>query len=376
MKPTAPAAPIRRVDPRRPARAGPAGLLRRGAAGGGAGAAVSAGLPATPAAKPLRSAGPFTRITLVATHAERGALSDAARQAIAAAAILADADTEVVLAVLGACNDDVAALGADRLLTLALDSSRYQPTACVQWLQGLRAALAPAHWLFADHGADGQLGRRFAVAAGLGLACGVVEIGATSLRVAASADEDWLCPHAPVMLLPKGLVNARLPFVGQGRRQDAPPLPDLIDLPEPGVEDLGLQAADPQTLALEDADFIVGAGNGVADLALLHALALEVGAAVGASRVAVDAGRFARAQQIGATGKSVSASAYLALGISGAVQHLQGIKDCRHVIAVNLDAAAPIARRANLTVVEDSAALMRSLLALVRKAKAEPGSAA
>jgi len=51
------------------------------------------------------------------------------------------------------------------------------------------------------------------------------------------------------------------------------------------------------------------------------------------------------------------------------VQHLQGIKDCRHVIAVNLDAAAPIARRADLTVVEDSGRLMQALLDEVRREK-------
>jgi electron transfer flavoprotein alpha subunit len=86
--------------------------------------------------------------------------------------------------------------------------------------------------------------------------------------------------------------------------------------------------------------------------------------------VAVDDGRFPRTKQIGATGKTVQASAYLALGISGAVQHLQGIKDCRHVIAVNLDDSAPIVKRASLTLVEDAQALMRALLAKVEAARA------
>ncbi len=79
-----------------------------------------------------------------------------------------------------------------------------------------------------------------------------------------------------------------------------------------------------------------------------------LGAAIGASRVAVDDGKFTRDKQIGATGKTVDASVYIAFGISGAVQHLQGIKDCRHVIAVNLDASAPIAKRANLTIIADA----------------------
>ena len=357
---------VRRVDPRRPAIITPAGL-RRIVLGSSEGERLAANRSHAPAAKAVRSHGPFTRCTMVVTHAERGALSDLARQAIAAAAILAAADTEVIVAVLGACHDDVAALGADRLLVLEdFDASRYQPSACVQWLQGLLAAWKPAHWLFADSGADGQLGRRVATQARLSLACGVVELGADALRVPASAGQDWLRPHAQAMLLAKGVASTKLPFVGLGLREAAAALPAG---PDTGIEDLGVQAGDPQTLALEEADFILAAGNGVTDLPLFHALAVEVGAAVGASRVAVDDGRFARAQQIGATGKTVFASGYLALGISGAVQHLQGIKDCRHVIAVNLDASAPIARRADLTVVEDSAALMQALLELVRQQK-------
>lgn len=357
---------IRRIDPRRPAIITPAGL-RRIILGSSEGERLTANAAHGPAVKPVRSSGPFTRCTLVVTHAERGALTDGARQAIAAAAILATADTEVVVAVLGACGDDAAALGVDQLL--ALDSfvaTAYQPSACVQWLQGLRTTLAPAQCLFADSGADGQLGRRFAIAAGLGLGCGIVELAADSMRVPANVQQDWQRSHTPVILLAKGVASTKLPFVGLGLRTAAPALPAVLDA---GIEDLGMKVGDPQTLALEEADFILAAGNGVTDLPLFHALALEVGAAVGASRVAVDDGRFARTQQIGATGKTVSASGYLALGISGAVQHLQGIKDCRHVIAVNLDASAPIARRADLTVVEDSAALMQALLGLIRKEK-------
>ncbi len=359
-------AAIRRIDPRRPAIITPAGL-RRIILGSSEGERLTTSTAHGPIVKPVRSQGPFTRCTLVVTHAERGALTDGARQAIAAAAILATADTEVVVAVLGACGDDAAALGVDKLLVLeSFDPSAYQPSACVQWLHDLRASLAPAQWLFADSTADGQLGRRFAVATSLGLRCGVVELAADSLRIPASPQEDWLCPHTPVLLLAKGVASTKLPFMGLGQRAAAPALPQIA---EPGIDDMGMKAGDPQTLALEEADFILAAGNGVTDLPLFHALAQEVGAAVGASRVAVDDGRFARAQQVGATGKTVSASGYLALGISGAVQHLQGIKDCRHVIAVNLDASAPIARRADLTVVEDSAALMQALLGLVRTEK-------
>ncbi len=127
----------------------------------------------------------------------------------------------------------------------------------------------------------------------------------------------------------------------------------------------------PASIALEEADFIVGAGNGVSNVETLEALARTLGAAVGASRVAVDEGKFPRDKQIGATGKTVTASAYVAVGISGAVQHLQGIKDCRHVIAINRDAGAPIVKRADLTVIGDAEELMQALLTRIAQARAQ-----
>ena len=367
MNTAAPAQAIRRVDPRRPAIITPQGL-RRIVLGSTEGERGAARLHAAhDAPKPVRSQGPFNHAHVVVTHTERGALGDGARQALAAAAILADTATEVVLLALGPCKDDAAALGADRVLCAAdFDASPYQPEATVAWLQALQTQMAVRHWFFADHTADGELGRRFATASGLPASCGVAEINARETRTPASPTHDFVQPHTAVLLLSKGTASTQLPFFGLGQAATAPA---WVNVPHPQVEDLGVQAGDPQSLALEEADFIAAAGNGVQNVALFHDLARSLGAAVGASRVAVDDGRFTRAQQVGATGKTVSASTYLALGISGAVQHLQGIKDCRHVIAVNTDASAPMTKRADLTLVEDSAALMQALLQLVRQGK-------
>lgn len=359
-------ATVRRVDPRRPAQLTPQGL-RRIVLGSSEGERTWAHPGhAQAAAKPVRSTGPFDNITVVVTHSDRGSLSDWARQTIAAAAILAGPQTEVVLAVLGPCHDDVAALGVDRLWVAEDAAQGYQPSAQVQWLQAIQQQLSPQCWLIPDSAEDGPLGRRFATQCQLSLAANVVELDALKLRVPADARHDFVRPHAQVMLVSKGIANPQLPFVGLGLHGEAPAWRSAV---EAGVEDLGVRSGNPATMALEEADFILAAGNGVTDLPLFHALAQELGAAVGASRVAVDDGRFARAQQVGATGKTVTASAYVAVGISGAVQHLQGIKDCRHVIAINLDASAPITRRADLTLVEDGQRLMQALLDLVRAEK-------
>src|SRR5260370_14199178 len=141
-------------------------------------------------------------------------------------------------------------------------------------------------------------------------------------------------------------------------------------------KDLGIEEIDAAQVALEEADFIVSAGNGVTDVPGVEGRARAVGAAIGGSRVAVDDGKFPRDKQIGATGKTVDASIYIAFGISGAVQHLQGIKDCRHVIAVNLDASAPIAKRANLTVIADAEETIAALNDAAAAARTARGTGA
>lgn len=370
---------VKRIDPRRPFVIAASGLKRvtlgeerNGDAADTAMFAAPLGAHA-PAPKPQRIYEAGARALLAVAHSDRGALDEHARQALAAAAILADSRTQVVLLVIGELTDDAAALGADKVVQLPLLARpAFAPDKTLAALCECVEAFAPAHIFMPDNATgDGDLGRRYAAQTRASIATHVVEIDAEHVGCYVDAGRSFATRTLPdVILLDPDAVSAKLPFVGAGEQVTlrtgfaAERWHDASRYADRGTTQL-----DAAQVALEEADFIISAGNGVTDIAAFETLARTLGAAIGASRVAVDNGHFTRDKQVGATGKTVNASVYIAFGISGAVQHLQGIKDCRHVIAVNLDASAPIAKRANLTVVADAQATMRALTEAVGAAK-------
>lgn len=137
------------------------------------------------------------------------------------------------------------------------------------------------------------------------------------------------------------------------------------------VVDRRVEAGD--KVKLEDAQVIVSGGRGLQgpeNFELIEGLADALGAAVGASRAVVDAGWVPYSMQVGQTGKTVRPSVYLAFGISGAMQHMVGMKNSKVIIAINKDPEAPIMKVADLGVVGDA---MKILPALTDAVKARKG---
>lgn len=160
-------------------------------------------------------------------------------------------------------------------------------------------------------------------------------------------------------------------FSIEGEPQGTPHL-EKLDLSETAssFEFVGYEAAEAKDVDLTRAEVIVSAGRGVGkkdNVQTIAALAKALGGELGASRPVVDAGWVDHSHQVGTTGQTVSPKLYVACGISGAIQHLAGMKKSDFVVAINKDKDAPIGEVADVLVVADVMQFVPALTARLQK---------
>ncbi|MBD8494574.1 electron transfer flavoprotein subunit alpha [Pseudomonas syringae] len=295
-----------------------------------------------------------------------GRLSSHDRDLLGLARQMAGADGAVLAVVFGEHKESAFdTAGVDRLLVLDDDAfDGYSPEQRVQGLRAVDNQFDPRHWLLPDsRTGGGELGRRFAASLGERPATRVWQVkdGQCSARAGAGR-EDLVRPLARLILAAAECAEP----VSETRHEALPvELSTRVVRSLSRIEDLGAVAVDPAAIPMAESEFIVSGGNGVQDWDLFHRTAAALGATEGASRVAVDNGFMARDRQVGATGTWVTARVYMAVGISGAIQHLQGIGACDKVIAINMDPGCDMIKRADLSVIGDSSELFHALIAAV-----------
>ncbi|MGW5384492.1 electron transfer flavoprotein subunit alpha/FixB family protein [Nocardia sp. NPDC003963] len=270
--------------------------------------------------------------------------------------------------------DTLAAAGAAKIYIAESDDvDGYLVTPKVDILAGLVESASPAAVLVAATAEGKEVSGRLAARIGSGLLVDVIDVksdgtavhsifgGAFTVDAKATGD-------VPVISVRPGSIEAK-PAAGAGEKV-------TVEVPaqEEGV--VKVTSREPVVAGdrpeLTEANIVVSGGRGVGsadNFSVVEALADSLGAAVGASRAAVDSGYYPGQFQVGQTGKTVSPQLYVALGISGAIQHRAGMQTSKTIIAVNKDEEAPIFEIADYGIVGDLFNVAPQLTEEVKKHK-------
>ncbi|MGH7724160.1 MAG: electron transfer flavoprotein subunit alpha/FixB family protein [Candidatus Eiseniibacteriota bacterium] len=321
---------------------------------------------------------------LVFIEQREGEIRRTSYEAVSEARRLADAGMggDVIALLVGAPGSEgpaaeAGAFGADQVW-FASDASfaKYQP-------EGYAVAVAAAAKksdagavLFSASAMGKDLAPRVAALLGVGLATDCTHLDLEGGRLVATrpvyagkAVQRVAFPGKPALasLRPKvfPLVEHR-----SGATAPVTPLEFAFDVSQAKSNVGGTSAQTSGPADLTEADIIVSGGRGLKgpeNFHLIEDLAKALGATVGASRAVVDAGWRPHSEQVGQTGKTVSPKLYVAIGISGAIQHLAGMSSARCIVAINKDADAPIFKIANYGIVGDAFEIVPALTEAIKK---------
>ena len=301
----------------------------------------------------------MAEVLVLVEHAD-GALKKVSAELITAARKLGEPAAVVVgkPGTAAPLTNGLKAAGAAKIYVAESDDvENYLITPFVDVLAALAESATPAGVLLAASADGKEIAGRLAARIGSGLLVDVVEVkegavGVHSIFGGAFTVEAVIPGDTPVITVRPGAIEAE-PAGGAGEVVN-------VEVPAQAENATKITSRQPAVAGdrpeLTEATVVVSGGRGVGsaeNFSVVEELADSLGAAVGASRAAVDSGYYPGQFQVGQTGKTVSPQLYIALGISGAIQHRAGMQTSKTIIAVNKDEEAPIFEIADLGIVGD-----------------------
>lgn len=301
----------------------------------------------------------MAEVLVLVEHAE-GAIKKVTSELITAARVVGE-PSAVVVGKPGTADplvDGLKAAGAAKVYVAESDDAEnYLITPYVDVLASLVESASPAAVLLSSNADGKEIAGRLAARIGSGVLSDVVDVkegakGIHSIFGGAFTVEAEATGEVPVITVRAGAVDAA-PSDGAGEVV-------TVEVPAQAENATKITKREPAVAGdrpeLTEASVVVSGGRGVGseeNFKVVEELADALGGAVGASRAAVDSGYYPGQFQVGQTGKTVSPQLYIALGISGAIQHRAGMQTSKTIIAVNKDEEAPIFEIADLGIVGD-----------------------
>ena len=317
----------------------------------------------------------MAEVLVLVEHAE-GAVKKVTTELITAARHLGE-PSAVVLGAPGTAApliEDLKAAGAVKIYVAESDDAeKYLITPYVDVLEKLVESAAPAAVLLPATADGKEIAGRLAARIGSGVLSDVVDVkeGGTAIHSifgGAFTVEAKVNADVPVITVRPGAIEAA-PSPGAGEQV-------TVEVPAPAPNTARITARQPAVAGdrpeLTEASIVVAGGRGVGSadkFVIVEELADSMGGAVGASRAAVDSGYYPGQFQVGQTGKTVSPQLYIALGISGAIQHRAGMQTSKTIVAVNKDEEAPIFEISDYGIVGDLFSVTPQLTQAVKARK-------